>query len=186
MPDFTDICPARKSGYTIGNADVDSAAAIAVTKIGTRTLYLSFPPQSMQNTGTVSNSGVFPTVCFDDATQRYSRLAFALPAEYSSGAISVDIYWITAATTGDAKFTVDIKSTTTGGTTASENQQTIATTTDATANEINKSTVSFAASLLASGDIVGIQITRDGTDAADTIGADLYVLLVVVSYTGRG
>lgn len=178
---FTAICTSRIAGFKIANADIDDNAAIALSKLGTRTkkIKLSFDYFD----GTTAFDGVFPEYLFAHAAQKTGYVSFPFPTDYASGDVIVNVYWKTAGSTGNVKITADIKSTPTTGSTASEDTQND---TDASATTITKSTFTFAAALFAAGDIVGLAITRDSSDAADTNTDDVEMVAVELEYTARG
>ena len=181
---FANWCPAIKAGYKILGTDVDDAANIEKSQLKGETKRISVP--LTQGTGTDSNEGMFPTWSLDESTQKYARGSIWLPTDYVSGNIKVYIAFVTAATSGDVKITVNLKSTPEGGTTAVENSQSVTVTVPATGGNIEFTDVTFASTLFAAGDIIGIEVTRDGSDAADTCASDIEIVKMVgFEYTGR-
>lgn len=190
---LTNVAAARRLGFKLENEDIadpdTGATAIAMSKIGTRTLYLSFPSGTLNLDGaSVANAtdGVFVYALLPDANAGDLYFAFAIPVEWESGDMVVTVYWYTSAVTGNVKYTLDTASKTTGETTASADTQSVITAVPTVANQVTVSSLTPSNSIYAAGDIVGMKLRRDPTDAADTAGADVKVLCIVVSFTGRG
>lgn len=180
---------ARIAGNLIADEDVSEHANIEIKKIGTRTIIRSFTANEFMTSGAgnVSFEGVFPSRLLLDTQTGSMYKSFMLPDEWvSSSNITFDIYWTAAPIAGAAKFSVLIQSCPTNTVIATEDTQTVTTTVNGTTGRINKSSVTFAASVFTAGDVVGVQISRDPADANDTLGATLEVLCVVMSFTGRG
>ena len=170
---FGTLCPARVVGYKALGTDLDTSADIARTQLAAATDYIWVP--LIQYTGALTNSGVFPALTFDDAAQKYGRGTIQLPQGYGSGIVSIVIPWYTAATTGNCKWIVDVASIAAAAALTSENQQTVVTAANGTGTRLILSTVSFTASYFASGDLIGVQVSRDGADVLDTISADAFI-----------
>lgn len=181
---------ARRAGFRATNRGIEEFATITMTKFGTRTLYFPLSPNSFHLNGSgVINSadGIFSVITLPDANIGNMYTSFRLPAEWESGTdIIVSIYWKTSATSGAAKFTVQIGAKADGESTASSNTQNITTSASSTANKLNKSQVTFANSLFSASDWIGLFISRDPADAADTLAADLKIAGIVVEFIGRG
>ena len=99
-----------------------------------------------------------------------------LPDGYAGGDVSVIIPWYTAATSGNCNWIVDACSLAAGAAFTSENQQTVVTAANGTGTRLILSTVSFAASYFAAGDLVGLQVSRDGAGVLDTIAASAFIV----------
>lgn len=187
---ITNHSSARRAGFRATNRGIEDSAGIAMTKMGTRTLYIGLNADSFALSGTSvarSADGLFSAILLPDANTGTMRTSFRLPAEWVSGTdLTVSIYWKTSATSNAAKFTVDLGAKANSETTASSNTQTVTTTTNSTASKLNKSQVTFSNSLLAAGDWLGLQISRDPADASDTLATDLYIAAIVVELTGQG
>jgi hypothetical protein len=169
------------------NDCIDPNAAIAATKIGTRTLYLSFPPYLWCLSGTsvvVSADGICPVVLFPDANTGIMYITTRLPTEWVSADVTFTILWKTTAITGNAKFTVDIGVKGAGGDTSSTTSGTVTTAAETTANKIQKSQVTIAAAIF-NNDWLGIKLSRDPADGADTLATNLYIVGFYVEFTGR-
>lgn len=181
---------ARRAGFKINDRSVADSAAISMAKIGTRTLRVGLPATIFHGSGTsvdIDDDGIFPVFVLPDANTGVLYTSFRLPAEWvASNDVTVDIYWKTSDVTGNVKFSVALAAKIAGETNAASDTQTVTTTVNATASKVNKSSVSFAGSLLAAGDLIGISITRDPADAADTLGSDINFIGADFNFTGRG
>lgn len=187
---ITNSSAARRAGFKLNNKSVHPDAAIDMSKIGCRTLRLGLPAPAWVGIGTsvaLAEDGVFPVFLLPDANSGNLYGSFKLPAEWVSGTdLVVNIYWKTSDISGDVEFSVALASITTGEATTATDTQVVATTVNATANKLNKSSVTFAAALFAAGDIVGINILRNPADAQDTLGSDINFVYAEVEFTGRG
>ena len=183
------IAAYRQAGDTIEDADIDEDAGIEISKLATRTLYVSIPAPALMRSGAGVASGaegVYGTVTLPDANTGILYGFFPLPDEWDSGTITCRIWWNTPATANDVKFSIALKSTTVDGTTTAEETLTVTDTADATGDDINNATVSFAAADFTKGDFIGFSLTRDPSDVADTLGASAKIFAVDFEYTGRG
>ena len=186
---ITNSSAARRAGFRLNDAAIADDAAIAMTKIGTRTLRIPLPAQAWVGSGSsvaIAADGVFNAFTLPNANTGELFTSVRLPAEWDSGDITLNIYWKSAGVSGDVKFSVELASVVVGETLALDDTQTGTTTVDATANKLNLSSVTFAAALLASGDLLGIHITRDPADGSDTLASDVSFVGAEVEFTGRG
>lgn len=179
-----------QSGDLIEDIDVDDNADIAISKLATRTLYLSLPASLAAKSGTsVANTivGLFGGVLMPDANTGILYWSVPLPDEYDSGTITLRIWWTTAATANNAKFSVALSSRAAGQDySTTEETQTVTDAANGSASTLNVATVTFLAADFTAGDIIGIQLTRNPADAADTLGANLTIHAIDLEYTGRG
>ena len=184
---YKDVDTACLLGYLITNNCIDPAAAIAISKLGTRTKRMDLGLGDHTD-ATKSLDGVFPTALFHDAGVKSIYRSFPLPKDYDSGDIKVVIVWKTSATANDAKFQISGRSSPADGSasTASEFTGNVVTTAEGVANRYTKSEITIVAANIASGDQVGLRIYRDPTDASDDLATDLYVLNTYLEYTARG
>lgn len=184
------IAAYSQAGDLIEDADVDDNANIQISKLTTRTLSFSFPAVMSQKSGSgviSSFLGVYGGVVLPDANTGNLYMAFPLPDEWvSGGIITVRVWWKTAATAGNVKFSGLLKSTTKDGTTASEETVTVTDAANGTTNLINDATMAFAAADFTAGDIVGFNLKRDPADAADTLSSDTLIFAIDFEFTGRG
>lgn len=186
---ITNSSSARRAGFKINNKSIKELAAITMDKIGCRTLYIALPPQAFTLAGTsvaVTTDGVFNVITLPDANAGNLYTSNRLPAQWAGGTITLSIYWKTTAITGNVKFVCDIAGKAVGGTTALEETQNVITAVASTANQLNKSQVTFLAADFTALDLIGLKITRDGTDGSDTAGADVSFVGAALEYTGRG
>lgn len=181
---------ARRAGFKVNDRAIADAAAIDMAKIGTRTLRVALPATIFYGSGTsvaIGEDGIFPVFTLPDANSGVLYTSLRLPAEWvASNNVTIDMYWKSSDTTGNVKFSVALAAKVAGETTAASDTQTVTTTVNETANKVNKSSVTFAGSVFAAGDVIGIAITRDPADAADTLGADIKFVGADLNFTGRG
>ena len=181
---------ARKAGFRATNAGIEAAAAITMTKIGTRTLKMAFNPTDFTLSGAsvaASADGIFSVVLFPNANTGTMIITSRLAAEWKSGTdLIASVYWKSSGISGNMKLSIQLGAKADAESTASSNTQTVTTAAATTANKLVKSQVTFSNSLLAAGDWLGLSISRDPTDAADTLASDIYIACVVMEFTGRG
>ncbi len=178
-----------KTGFKFEDNDFADDAAIAITKLGTRTLKVPLPIADAYLTGTsavFAVDGVHVAALFPNANSANAYFSFPLPANYDSGQFTIDIYWKSTGITGNAKLQALVALKADGDTTASEGTFTVTDAVPTTAEQIKKSTITVTGLVYTAGDLVGLNILRDPTDVADTLASDLKIIAVVVNYTGRG
>ena len=184
------IAAYSQAGDLIEDDDVDENAEIEIAKLGTRTLIFSFPAPLFQKSGAGCVSGflgVYGGAVMPDANATNLFISFPVPDEWVSGGnITVRVWWKTAATAGNVKFSGLLKSATIDGTTAVEETVTATDAANGTTNLINDTTMAFAAADFTIGDVIGFNLNRTPTDAADTIASDTLVFAVDFEFTGRG
>lgn len=186
---ITNSSSARRAGFKVNDKAIKEDAAIAMSKIGCRTLYIALPPSAFHLAGTsvaVATDGVFPVITLPDANAGNLYTSVRLPAQYDSGTMTLSIYWKCTPVAGNVKFTVDVAGKADNASAALEETLTVTTAAATTAGQINRSQVTMTASNFTAGDLIGIKITRDPTDAADTLGANISFISAVIEYTGRG
>jgi len=175
MP-FGTFCPARASGRQISNADIGSGANIAKAKLADDAVRYLLPPNAFLSDATIAASGVFSVLTFANAAAKVARSSIQLPNRWSSSDITVKIWALTTATTGNARFVVSYKSVQADGTTASEDSATLLSAVPAVASNIFALSETLSSANFADGDILGIQVDRDPDHADDTAAADVLVL----------
>ena len=121
-----------------------------------------------------------PVLDFDPgSTQEYASFAAHMPRHYGGGGLTVTLIWTSEATSGDVKWDVAFKafadsSNLLSSTYAAVN--TVTTTTDGTARDINTSEITFTDGAdmdsVAAGEYFRMLVTRDGADAADTMNSN--------------
>lgn len=187
---ITNSSSARRAGFKVNNAAIKDAAAIAMSKMGVRTLYVPLTPQCFYLSGTsvaILADGIFPVILFPDANAATIATSIRLPAEWDSGTITISIYWKTTAIAGNVYLNAQIKSTAAAGTTTpAEENLLVATAAATTASQLNKSQITFLAADFTAGDLMGIVIARDPANVLDTLSADIYFVAAVLEFTGRG
>ena len=187
MP-LTNISAYRLAGYSFTDNDFDSNAEIEKSKLGTRTLYRTFPATSMVTDATKTSQGVFSGLLMPDASTKKIYFVFQVPKEYVSGNITAQYIWSTAATTGALRLTVTYEGRVVGESLASALSSSASDTDTAkgTTLLLNQGTFTLNSANFAANDYVSIIITRDPTDALDTIAADIIFYAISLEFTGRG
>jgi len=108
-----------------------------------------------------------------------------VPGDYV-GTAKVNIYWIADATTGDAVFDLSYLTRAVGedmGAAATSTSDTVTTTTDGTAFNLNKSTMTLTSGDFAAGDIAPVKLFRNSGDASDDLAAPAGVFYVEFEYS---
>lgn len=124
-------------------------------------------------------------VCdFDAAADEIVYWDFIIPAEYTGGNITPTVYWIAAATSGAVVWSVQVL-----GVADSEAYdaalgaaQSVTTTTDGTAGDVNTSTISAFSPSWAAGDLVIVKLFRDADNGSDTMTGDARFLQMQISW----
>lgn len=184
---------ARRAGFKINDETIGELAALSMAKIGCRTLYVPLPADCWHMAGAsvaVAEDGIFPIITLPDANTGNLYTSFELPAEavLTTGTYVLSIYWKSTAVSGAAKYTVELASRQDNGNpSTAEETLTVTTTVATTASQINKSQITFlGADFSSANNLVGIHVSRDPADAADTLGANVSFVCAVLEFTGRG
>lgn len=186
---LTTIAGYRQAGHTIDDEDFHENANLQTSKFGTRTLFKTLIAASgVLSAANIAktDSGVFGGLSMSDGGASSVTFSFRKPTEYVSGDVVLRILWNTAATSNDLKLTSKIKSATTEDTTASGATDSGTATADGTANDLNELTITIAAADFNANEFIGLEISRDPTDGADTLSADAKIFAICIEYTGRG
>jgi hypothetical protein len=121
----------------------------------------------------------------DSGTAIRASATFQVPADYV-GTPKAQVIWKANATSGAAVWDVDFVSRAVGESldpSASDESETVTTTTDATALDRNESEVTPTGSTFTAEDLVLLRLTRDGADAADTLAAEALLEGVAFEYS---
>lgn len=180
---------ARITGFKINDAAIKDAAAIDMAKIGSRTLYIPLPANAFAFSGTsvaMEADGIFNVINFPNANTANIYTSVRCPKQYVSGPMVVSILWKSAGVSGNVKFSAAISCNSTDGPTAAEETLTVTTAVSATAGQVNKSQITTSVTTFLDGQLIGLNISRDPADAADTLASDVKVIGVYLEYTGRG
>ena len=183
------IAAYRQAGDQIEDDDVHPNANIQISKLGTRTLYLSIPATLFQRSGSgvaLVTSGVFGGVTLPNANTGNLYASVPLPDEYDSGTITLRVFWKTAATAGNLKLNANLASVAKDGALTVEEAETATVAANGTTNLLNEATFTFTASDFEAGDIVGVNLNRDPADVADTLASDVMIIEATLEFTGRG
>ena len=125
------------------------------------------------------------TLNFDKDLVQRAYWQFTVPTSYTGTTISVQIFWIANATTGDVKWQVATDSKTSGQAwdSALSTASTSTVTTTGTANNVNVTTINNVTSGWAADEPVMFELQRIANDAADTLAVDAQVLQVKIKWT---
>lgn len=135
---------------------------------------------------------VYPVLDFDPgSTQEFAVLSGVMPEHYGGGGLTLDIGWVTEATSGNAKWDAALKNLAAGvniltATYAAVNTQTTAA--NGTARVIVVTTITFTDGAdmdsVLKNEFFHLLVTRDSADAADTINSnDLELLFIYLTET---
>ncbi len=178
----------RLAGEKARNADIDAAAAIKPIKIEKKPLLLPINlSNAIQDSADLSASGAFPGHSFADAAAHTLTAMVKTPlAEISSGERAyLHIWWTTAATTGQAKWTVDLKPVIEGFSSLASGLTRSVITQAGSANVLLESVIELPPAIFSNAQILGIKISRDGTATLDTIAAAAVIRCVYLRINGR-
>ena len=187
---FEEIDEASLAGARIGNADIAAAAGIKPLKVERKPLYIPLNMGSCilsSSNTTRGQSGAFPQIALADAGEGYFINSIAALGEASPGdPVKLHIWWTTSATSGQARFVINIKPLRKDFlTTASAIQKQILSDVNGVANRLTHAEVEFPPAVFSSDMLIGIKITRDGTNALDTVGAAVNVNACYLEMAGR-
>ena len=124
---------------------------------------------------------IVPVLDFDPgATQEFATFSGFMPNHYAgTTGITVTLVWTSEATSGDVKWDVALKriaDTTNILSLAYGAVNTVTTTTDGTARDLNTSAITFTdgadMNSVVAGDYFRLTVTRDSADAADTMNSN--------------
>ncbi len=138
-------------------------------------------------TSTDTPDDMVPVLDFDPgATQEYAGFSAFMPAQYGGGGLTLILVWTSEATTGDVKWDAAFKRMADTTNLLSETYaaiQTVTTTTDGTARDINTSTITFTDGAQIDSIVVDeyfrLTVTRDSADGADTMNSNDAELVAV-------
>ena len=120
---------------------------------------------------------------FDKATAESIFAQFKLPPNYSPGdTLEIIIQWISTVTSGDVKWGAQILGRTDAEAfdASMSSEDTVTTTTDGTAGNVNTSTIQISSPSLAAEDVFILKVRRVADDAADTMDADARIIMIGV------
>jgi len=142
-----------------------------------------FEPYSIKDTA----AALDPTVLIykNSGTKDGANGSFIVPQNYV-GTAKLIVLWNVNATSGDAIFDLSYLARTDAedmGAAATDTTDTVTTTTDGTAFNLNTSEMTLTAGDFAAGDIVLFELFRDTANASDTLAADLIVHKVIFEYS---
>jgi hypothetical protein len=139
-------------------------------------------PYSIKDTGTAIDPMVW---IFNDSGAKIGlRGSFQVPQNYVGTAKS-NIYWNANATTGDVVWDLSYLTRTSGedmGAAATDTTDTVTTSTNATAFNLNKSTMTLTSGDFAAGDIVTFEVFRDGLSGSDTLAVAAIMFIATFEY----
>lgn len=191
MGGFEDVDEAIVAGALIGDADIASDAAIKPIKFAKRSMFIPIPLAYTILTGASvaqAVSGIFNTITLPDANSGTITLTTTAPrGEISPGdRVKLHIWWLTAATSGSARFIINIKPAIKGvSSLSSAIERAVLSDARASGNQFIEAVVEFPAAIFTDNQLIGIKITRDGTNSLDDLGADLKVGALYLEFQGR-
>lgn len=135
------------------------------------------------------NDPVFPILVFPDAVHRYGVFGAVMPAHYAGGGISVELVWMSPATSGNCRWIVSFKRVEDGVTNMSNlffgPQTQISATTNGTAHVVDYDTllVSDGANMqgILAGEYFYMELFRDGITGLDTMTDDARLISIIIS-----
>jgi len=191
MGGFVDVDEAMIAGARIEDADIASNADIKPIKIEKRSLFIQAPlNESILSGASVAHSieGIFDVITLPDANSGTITITTAAPrGEISPGdKVKLHIWWLTTATSGSARFIANIKPATEGiSGLGSAVEKAILSDARGSADQFIEAIIEFPAAIFTNNQLIGIKITRDGTNSLDDLGADLRVGAVYLEMQGR-
>jgi len=138
-------------------------------------------------TSTDEPDDVVPVLDFDPgSTQEFAAFSAFMPEHYGGGGLTLTLVWTSEATSGDVKWDAAFKALADSSNLLSSTYaavNTVTTTTDGTARDINTSTITFTDGAdmdsVVKNEYFRLTITRDGADAADTMNSNDAELIAV-------
>lgn len=109
---------------------------------------------------------------------------FKIPENYV-GTAKITVLWNANATSGAAVFDLSYLARTTGedmGAAATDTTDTVTTTTNGTAFNLNESSMTLTSADFAAGDTVPFEVFRDGANASDTLAVSAIIWDIVFEY----
>jgi hypothetical protein len=138
---------------------------------------------------TTSNQHVL--AAFDASTDEIGYYTGVLPDDYQGDGLTVEINWISTATTGDVRWSVAIERLANGGTDLNSDSFSAdnvgTSTTRSTPGIIRITSINFTdggdMDGMLAGDFFRLRITRDADDASDTMTADAQIVGILIKGT---
>lgn len=189
MGGFESIDEGIVAGGKIGNADIDSSAAINPRKIEKRLFSIEAP---LANAVLSGSAALTATYNFNEITLPVASSAgFSVTLPYPRGEISpgerlkIKIgYWV-GGSSGDVRLVVNIKPATQGISNLGSAIERAIITTAGSANTLSIAEVEFPPSVFNNNQILAISISRDPANTLDTFGANIAVIFAVAEIYGR-
>jgi hypothetical protein len=178
----------RIAGEKARNADVDASAGIKPLKIEKKPILIPINfSNAIQDSADLAASGAFPGFSFADAAAHTLTAMLRAPlAEITPGERAyLHIWWTTSATTGQAKWTLDIKPILEGFSSLASAITRSVITQAGSANVLLESVIELPPAVISNGQVIGIKISRDGTATLDTIAAAAVIRCVYLRINGR-
>ena len=187
---FEQVDEASLVGARIGNADVANNAAIKPLKVERNPLYVPINLGRCvlsSSNATRSTNGAFPQISFADAGEAYFINTIAGLGEASRGDfIKIHLWWTTSATSGQARFVVNLKPLRKDFlTTASAIQRQALSDVNGTANRLTHVEIEFPPAIFSRDMLIGVKVTRDGANSLDMVGAAVAVNGAYLEMAGR-
>lgn len=120
---------------------------------------------------------------FDASADEKAEIRLQIPRNYAGGNITIRIQWHANATSGAAVWDwVTYNTAPAAVFDSSATGSSATTTTDATANDLNETVITWSANLPAAGDHLEARLTRDANSGDDTLAVDAEVHHVIVEF----
>jgi hypothetical protein len=137
---------------------------------------------------TTGTNHTYYALAYDKATDEHAFFNFTVPQDFQAGNVTVKVLWIAeAATSGAAVWNVATLGRQAGEAwdAALGSVQSVTSTTNGTAKNLNAATFTAFNPGWAAGDLVVVKVSRDADHASDTLDADALLICVEVQYTGK-
>lgn len=145
------------------------------------------PPAS--NYPQIGNLNNHPTLDFDATTKETAYFSAVLPRNYAGGGITVDVFWITAATTGNVVWLAAVERMDAATALSADSfaaDQSATTASPGVANETQTSSVALTNAQidgLLAGEPFRLRVARDAANASDTAASDARIIAIQIRET---
>jgi len=178
------------AGRTVEPAGADPVRADVESKPN-RTVVLTATGAITPTTGGALQNKVNDTnhsyyvLDYDAGTDESAFWHFVMPDSYDGGNINVTLYWLAAATSGNAVLAVQTAGVADGESydAALGSAQSVTDAAKASANQLNTATVTAFSPGWSDGDEIIFKVFRDADNASDTMSGDLRLVKAKIEYS---
>lgn len=169
-------------------AFVDAAGTETTLQARTRSIWIgpgdfvAFGGTPIETSVTVSNMSV-QAWAFDSAIIERIAGQVPLPSDWASGTVTYNIYWIANAVVGEVRWAIHAQAAAINEDPISVNDISGAITDTVSGTIRGLNIISSAAHTVAAGDLLRIDVVRDGGHALDTMAGDAWFLGIRLDYT---